>query len=691
MTDVPHPYLAAAMGVAILGFGTLWAALRSGLERLPVGCLEVTPVLFLVAVASWVYLPLVLGVPPTTGDNGFHLLKMMETSDFLQGHRLLGWSDMEGAGFPHNVNYPAAGALFGALIHRIFNIGWERAYAWTLLLQVHSVVLALYFAARLHYSRFAGLIAGLLGLLDPGGWWVGGHFSDIEVGMWIQSFSTSFLIAGLALWPVAVERPSARLVATSGVLLGFAVLFHPQAAVLGAAGGFLMLLMLIDARRIPLRQIATGSAAIAGIAFAVSALWLVQYAAAQPFAQNMAGPPSTSDEMWRHVTDGTLLRVPAMWFGAGLIGVLILFRRRDPFSRFAALVSISFPVVFTVETLNLFHLRVPEGTHNLADRLQLYRVYYLMRALGMVAAAAVLAPALVGALRPRRRVGSRWRSLPLRLWLAGVLGLLLQLPGIHIPGWPEKPSPQALAGDDLAQMNQALDAAAKLVTPEDRLVLRNQAAIDHSLVFATVLRGLKTQVIGGDAAGTFKNRFSTDNLSILQRVGASALLSRGDLPDSLRDLEKVGTFGPFELRKIPRLSRAWIIGAGSVEVLSWADEEIHLRVSGTNSKSWVGLGLGYYPAWQSASGDLPRAIRSGATPFCEQEEARFSAFPASDGEMVLRYHRPAAERVGLAISVLSLAAFIAFELWRRKASRRPSNQEVPGPTLDAREVPTQAQ
>ena len=182
MTDVPHPYLAAAMGVAILGFGTLWAALRSGLERLPVGCLEVTPVLFLVAVASWVYLPLVLGVPPTTGDNGFHLLKMMETSDFLQGHRLLGWSDMEGAGFPHNVNYPAAGALFGALIHRIFNIGWERAYAWTLLLQVHSVVLALYFAARLHYSRFAGLIAGLLGLLDPGGWWVGGHFSDIEGG-----------------------------------------------------------------------------------------------------------------------------------------------------------------------------------------------------------------------------------------------------------------------------------------------------------------------------------------------------------------------------------------------------------------------------------------------------------------------------------------------------------------------------
>ena len=134
------------------------------------------------------------------------------------------------------------------------------------------------------------------------------------------------------------------------------------------------------------------------------------------------------------------------------------------------------------------------------------------------------------------------------------------------------------------------------------------------MVWPTALRQMRMQVIGGDAAITFRGRFSSENVELLQRVGCTVLLSEGDLPEELKKLPVVGEFGSFTLRSLPRLPWAWVVGAGSVETLEWTDRTIRLRVRGAAPDSKVVLGLGEYDAWRTTTCDVTGLRRSTKRP-----------------------------------------------------------------------------
>jgi len=510
-------WLCLPAAVAVVALPALRHGARRWGARIPRGLPEVLAPVALVLLTAGVYSPLLKGHAPTTWDNNYDVLKTVETEDLLARHELFGWSDFEDAGFPANANYPAAGALLASALDALPGVPLQATGAYCALLAMLSMVLACYLAGRLSFGKWVGLIAGALALFDPGGWWVGGHFMAVEVGMWIQTVSAALTVAGLALWPRAVARGGAW-VPLSGAALGAAVLFHPQAVPLACAAGVVMLLALLATPGLPTRQVLARTGWIAALALATSGWWLFQDLSHVGFSQLPSVDPPHTAALWSALADGSLLHGPALWLGACAIGVLMLARRRDPWSVFLAVCVPALAIVFTCEALDLFHLRAP-WTGGLMNRLQLTRMAYLQRPLAFVTVAYALGLA-------SRQLGSSLARKPARAWgwvgRVGVAGLLItlgMLPGFAVPGWPAKASPTGLSPREVAMENQALDVALRLLQPGERLVIRNTEWIDHDLIFQAALRQVKILNLGGDAALMFKNHFFTENPSLIERVG----------------------------------------------------------------------------------------------------------------------------------------------------------------------------
>ena len=113
--------------------------------------------------------------------------------------------------------------MLGAFFFGLPGVGLARAYAWSVLVHELVMVGVMYGAARIHFGRWAGLMAGVLALCDPGDWWVGGNYSRFEIGMWIQALATALLLGGLALWPLAAESGRWRLALPAGAAIGRAI------------------------------------------------------------------------------------------------------------------------------------------------------------------------------------------------------------------------------------------------------------------------------------------------------------------------------------------------------------------------------------------------------------------------------------------------------------------------------------
>ncbi len=660
---------ATVMALALVG-PTMCRRLRLRLPRLGERAKDLAVAVALLVATAVVYRELLAGVPPLSVDHNVHLLKVVETEQLLGRGRLVGWSDMEFAGYPHDALYPFAGYLVVAALHALPGVSLPVAYAWTIFLVLLLGVLAVFGAARLHLSRGAGLLAGLFALLDPGGWWVGGHEFTVKVGVWPAAPAASLVLLALALVPAAVRSGSVRRLAVPGLLIGAGVLFHPLALLLALAALPAMALALaLEEPRLPLACLTRGGAMVALAALAVCAFWLVPFLLASPFRANLPFPPPRWTETWRLLVDARLLRQPPLWFGVTLCGLLLLAARGDAFSRFAALFAPGAVVLATRECLEMLQLAGgPAGRWAL--NLQLERLYFLVRPIGFMAAGHALATLFPPALRLVRGGGRRAGAA--RLAAAGVTALLLVFPRVQILGWPAVAVPQDLSPADRHHLARALDEARVLVEPGQRLALSGNP-YDHALLGPAALRGFKVEKLGAVASTTYRTAFDSDSPErlwtpeMLARTGATALLARRAAPAAFAHFPLVGRFGPFELRRVPPAPRVWIDGGpGQASVLSWDDELIRVEVRGAGQGQGGGelrLMLGFYDAWRSADGAQP-------VPFDWRGQA-LTSLPARDGVVELAYHKPPREWLGLAISIMALAALAGVRRREKGIRSRP--------------------
>jgi hypothetical protein len=657
------------VGAAVAGPGAIVRELRArvpALDRPRVR--DVLVVAALVAITMSVYDRMVMGVPPTTADHNFHMLKAVQTENLLRRGHLTGWSDLELAGHPHNVLYPFGGTLLVAAIHALPGVSLDRAYAWAMLLVELATVLAVWAVARLHYGRAVALVAGVMALFDPGAWGVGGYVFTTDIGVWPSAVSIVLGIVALALVPRAVERGTLRAAIAPGVLLGVGVLFHPATVVVTSfASVFMAIALLVSIDPPPVRAIVLTAARVGLVALAICAFWFVPFVAQRNYVYHAPHITWDSASMWTAVIDGYGLHQAGMLEGATICGLLMLARRRDPFSRLVVVFLPCALAVLTIESLKLLHL-LGSPPDFVSARFQPERILYLARVFGMIAAAF----ALVG-LGARARVFTQlrgFRPYVLRFLLGGALALAVVLPGARVPGMVM--TPQGLKKAERANVEKALDAATPLLAGGGRLVLFAEPG-DHTLVGPAAARNVPIEKIGTSASTMFVTQFMTaDNalwdLEMLRRTGARAVISKGPLPHWFKGPPLVERFGDIELHSLEPLPRAWIEGGpGDVKVVSWTDERIELDVSGAAPASVIRLMLGYHDAWRVEGGG---SVRRWAW-----RDQGLAELPARDGRVVLAYRRPASEWLGLAISI-ALGALAVVLLRRERAAGRASVVEA---------------
>ena len=218
----------------------------------------------------------------------------------------------------------------------------------------------------------------------------------------------------------------------TGACFGLGVLFHPQALLLAAAAGLFMLCALLATPNLTARRRSGGARLSLGSAFATCAWWLVLYMAKRDFSWlPEVGPPG-----WIGCGTSSSRGACCAVQGCGSGRVLSAcsgWPEPRSLRSVLALVVPAFAIVFTGEALDLLHLRHP---HGMVDSLQLSRMYYLMRPLALVMAAYALATPMSRALAGiggRRGGWSAWLN---RAVVAGLVALLIQLPGIKFPECP---------------------------------------------------------------------------------------------------------------------------------------------------------------------------------------------------------------------------------------------------------------
>lgn len=630
---------------------------------------DVLVVVALVAMTMAVYDRMVRGVPPTTADHNFHLLKAVETENLLRRGHLTGWSDLELAGLPHNVLYPFAGTLVVAALDALPGVSLERAYAWTMLLVELVTVLGVWAIARLYYGRGVALVAGAMALFDPGSWGVGGYAFTTDIGVWPSAVSIVLGSVALALLPRAALAGTFRAALLPGALFGVAVLFHPATVVVtGFATPFLVFAMAIAYDPPPWRAMARVAGRVAVVALAICAFWFVPFVAQGRYVYHAPHITWPSASMWTALIDGYAFHQAGMFEGATICGLLMLARRRDVFSRLVVVFVPVALVVLTIDALKLLHL-LGHPPDFFAARFQPERILYLARIFAMIAAAFALVVLAPRAAKFTDAPGIRGHAL--RLVLGATLALALVLPGARVPGLPM--TPQGLDRADRADVERALDAAVPLLHG-GRLALFSEPG-DHTLVGPAAARDVPIEKLGTSASTMFATQFlTTDNVlwsdvTMLQRTGASVVLSKGAPPAWFGALPLVGRFGKYEVHTIDPLPRAWMHGPGSVRVVSWSDERVELDVTGSGGEGAVRLMMGYYDAWHAEGGGPVRR-------FVWHDQA-LAEVPARDGRIVLAYRRPASEWIGLGVSAaFAIAAAILFARDRRSARHVQRDRDV---------------
>jgi hypothetical protein len=616
---------------------------------------ELICVAVLVVATALVYGKLLLGRTPWAHDHGVQWLKVIELERLLRSGHLTGWSDFEFAGYPANVLYPFGSYLVVAVLHVLPGVSLLTAYSWSVFLCLLGVALACYVVGRIHFSHATGVVAGLITLVDPGDFSIGGYSFSVNWGCWPCAAAGSGTLVAVALLPGALQRGTVRALAPVGILLGASVMFHPVALLLAVAIAPLVLLAAVTSEApLPFKLLVQRLAIVVLGAIAACAFWVIPFLEAERLfgIHEMHWAPFRSADIWGALWDGSLYKL-GLWQGAALCGLLLLARRADLFARLVVIAVPALIVLSTGDALVYLRVRYAHGQSPI-DIMQLQRLCYLIRPLSFVAAAYALVT-VAPSLRAWKGIG--WRRMTLRV-LAGLLAIFfVLLPGARLPVG------DAIV-DELSPMQhdaleRALDAAKPLVGANDRLALYCSGANDHTLVGPAALRGFKIAKIGYMPQTQFKNQLWSDDPTALARAQVTAVLSRGPVSPSLAPFRLVGRYGEYEVRALQRLPRAWIEeGPGEVEVLEWGDRQIRVSVHGAGPRSRLRLMLGYYDAWRQANGAklAPYDFR-GLT---------MSTLPVTDGVVTLRFRTQARDWAGLILSLLGFAALALLDARERR-------------------------
>lgn len=660
---------------------------------------------------------LLAGRPPASRDHALHLFEIhLLVDEFLPSGRVSGWTGSFNNGLPFGEAYPWFSDLWCAVPHLVtFGAISQRAsYAFGLLAVWLLAVLGVWLLAaeiareindegvshehgrdetdtrRPSDSRaiaaWAGCLAALIWLLDPGGSRQGGWNYLMFHGVWPQLLSATLWVLSIPLCWRAFRRPSPRRVALSALVLGGSVLAHPfgiLTLVCSAAIWLAVLAFTPRAHTLPpgryLWWLWTHS-----VATAIGFGWLASFLAGSEALGRSPVPWDPIAKLTTELVAGTLFAGHGAWAGPlTMLGLVFAVRRGGSVAWLTIGLGLGMLVLASQEALTVLRLDlIASSFKNLQFPRYSIAIKPLLYALAGVGGA-------VGVTRLRARLGpARAHSMGQRF----VAGLVLAPFALALTCNADRLIARPTGGieslrsageaDHEAALRQALEEekAALGETPLAVAFFRKGMGGGMYPVMSISAAGGRLVLDGHVATVNFEHGFIRRSRAGLLGMAVTHVihdkpLDNGNDPAIAEILETVGQYGPYRLARVvrpadepPPVPVTWNTDA-SVEVLDDGPLRWVLGVRGVEEPLKLRLSVPPHPKWTATQNgevlEVSSFARWGRAMTGMQVEV------VRDGDITLSYADTPVERRARWLALLAVLLSVLALAWGTPLSVKP--------------------
>ncbi len=639
------------------------------------------PALLVIGVAVGVVAPLLTGQMPLSHDHPVHLYKAWHFWDeMLLTGRLRGWSSFWFFGYPAEELYPIGPDIWVACF-RLITLGllsWEATYGLAFVGVFAFAAYAVYAFGKRHFGATAGVVAGVLWVLDMGDYREGGWSYTVDWAVWVQILAMAFLLLALARLEDVLNRGRARDHAICGLLFGAALLSHQMNVMLLGLGIPLLLLSrwLCGQGRLG-KDVATAAAPLA-IGAAIASFWLLPMLARSGWTTSIGDLWRPLSTTVRGLVDGTTFAnvVPVAVF-LGVVGAALGVAMRRSVPIFLLLLSL---VLLLLSSKTAFDELSLMAISKAFSKIQYQRLVIPAKA-GFFLLAGFAVGELVRRVQawraerlqaePEDGTRSLWRGVALAAMVLLVVAPFVR-PALNVM---HRSYLRTIGGLVLKKSVYYWDdyqaflkwSAAKRA--ESKSFYRISYELDrhnHLMMGAPTFNSTPYYKVGYTPAKLFKHVTETTEADLYKALSIRYVVTLGQ--PSRTDLVDEARFGSVWVSRFTgyRPERYTLSGPGRVSVQEFSEERIQLKLSGTGPNSKLKVHVANYPRW--------RAQLNGETVPVREAPAYGTTYPmlmevkAGDGELVFEYVMRWPDWLGTLCSLAGLA-LVGLLL---AARRRPS-------------------
>jgi hypothetical protein len=283
-------------------------------------------------------------------------------------HRLIDWIPYWYAGYPDLQFTPPGYVLLGWLLNLITLARFPTALLYAIVSFIGYALpgVTFFYAIRhLGFDRRAAFSAGLLGLVFPA-------FFGGAVGLFIGMIGSRLafaLDALLFVWTIdLIEGRGARYAGLAALALAAVILAHPYHAI----GIMVALGLYILVRRLPMLRAIARLSAIIAIGCALNAFWLAPLLAHSSSAM-LPVLRATFDQTWAILSDAILLPYAIL----ALPMLVCVWRKQDQARRAIPIVLIALPMILGASMLTIHRVLIEQFRVYQIDPIRLIGEYYL--------------------------------------------------------------------------------------------------------------------------------------------------------------------------------------------------------------------------------------------------------------------------------------------------------------------------
>jgi len=631
-----------------------------------------------------VYWPLVGGHMPWIGDHPVHEFKAYVLADhLLPSGRIMGWTNLSGAGYPAEQMYPILGDLWMASVRYLTfkSLSWEATYAYGLLAVLLFCNLVPYYVGRRFFGPIAGLVAALVVMTDMGGFREGGWVFTMQFGVWPMALGLSLGMLSVERLVHLADRPGVAGVASFAVWTSLGVLAHP----------IVLLVMFVAVPIFGLYQhVVHGwrgvwAKSIAGLALGLGlvAFWLMPYLLrAGQYSAHVSNLWKAMPQIGEGLLQASLYDHARPWVVVlGTLGLAVAWLEGRPKGTFLALLGLAllFVASITVYAGTGVERWLPVVQHIQFERFVIVVKFLLALGTGFVVARLffglgkhVDGGGTVSLRRPMRASGWRRR-------LVGLLAAAAVAPFI-VPvvwAWISRrvvPLRQFETRQDGVAFYKDMVKLSRRVVQESNNDPKGFFRVaywtgfnDHRLANASIMTGLpqvQCSFIPGETyrylahpqpADVPNDRRDFDALSVRY------IMANRPLPPSVGPTRLVERSGGLSLYERPGFESrlVTVIGPGKARVVRFDDETIAIKVTEAGAGTRLILHVSVFADWTARQGG--RTLTISKNDSLAPHVKGLMEVPVTNGMVVFRYRHKAVDILAKLISILSLG--IALFLW----------------------------